>query len=52
MAGVPTLDSALPKSVTAGAKTPPPSTLTSASSDVRDGEVTARRPSNSKVCPA
>ena len=47
MAGVPTTESALPKLVVAGVNMPP-STLTSASCAVRDGEVTVRRPSNSK----
>ena len=51
MAGVPTTDSALPKLVVAGVNTPP-STLTSASWDVRDGEVTVRSPSNSKRWPS
>ncbi len=50
MAGVPTTASAPPKLVVAGANTPP-STLTTASWAVRDGELTVRSPSNSKLWP-
>ena len=51
IAGVPTVARAPPKLVVAGAKVPP-STLTSASSDVFDGMTTFLRPMNSNVWPS
>jgi hypothetical protein len=48
MAGVPTVARAPPKLVVAGVNTPP-STLTSASSDVFDGMTTVFSPRNSKL---